>query len=89
MKLKLSDMTYHNFLDYYAHLYDYLDAYPVTLFHLTTAEVLIHSALGLPRNQIREILAAKFPDKSFNEQYVKSTAWKYKDLINELQEILK
>jgi hypothetical protein len=88
MKLKLSDLNYHNADQYYVHLYNYLDAYPVTLFHLTTAEVIIHSVLGLPRNQIREILETKFPDKTFNPQYVKSTANKYKDLINEIKETL-
>jgi hypothetical protein len=87
MKLKLSDLNYHNADQYYVHLYNYLDAYPVTLFHLSTAEVIIHSVLGLPRNQIHEILETKFK-REFNKQYVKSTAWKYKDLINEIKEIL-
>ena len=86
--MKLSELTYQNWEEFYSFLYDYLDNYPLTLFHLTTAEVIIHSVLGLPRNQIREILAAKFPDKTFNPQYVKSTANKYKTLINELREII-
>jgi hypothetical protein len=88
MKLKLADLTYQNWESYYSHLYDYLDNYPLTLFHLTTAEVIIHSVLGLPRNQIHSILLSKFPDKRFNKQYVKSTSNKYKDLINEIKETL-
>jgi hypothetical protein len=86
--MKLKDLTYHNWESYYSHLYNYLDAYPVTLLHLTTAEVLIHEALGLPRNQIREILETKFPDKRFNKQYIKSTAWKYREIIQELRETI-
>jgi hypothetical protein len=86
--MKLRDLNYHNWHDYYAHLYDYLDNYPLHCWHLTTAEVLIHSALGLPRNQIREILATKFPNKKFNPQYVKSTANKYKEIITELRETI-
>jgi hypothetical protein len=86
--MKLKNMTYHNAGDYYDYLYNYLDNCPLHLWHLTTAEVIIHSVLGLPRNQIHEILETKFKDKSFNRQYVKSTANKYRETINELRESL-
>ncbi|MCY9871806.1 hypothetical protein [Vibrio barjaei] len=89
MTKKLKDLTYHNWRDYHAYLYaelgkaKHFDIYP------TTAEVLIHKILGLPNNQIHEILVAKFPDKKFNKQYVKAICWKYQEIINEYKEQLK
>lgn len=84
--MKLKDLTYHNVGDYYAHLYTQISEARHFQVHATTAEVIIHSVLGLPRNQIHEILVKKFPNRKFNPQYVKSIANKYREIIEELKE---
>ncbi|MEZ8034673.1 hypothetical protein [Vibrio crassostreae] len=86
--MKLSKLTYHNVGDYYAHLYKQIEQAGHFHIHATTAEVLIHSVLGLPRNQIHSILVSKFPNRRFNPQYVKSIANKYREIIKELKETL-
>lgn len=84
--MKLKNLTYKNWEEYYSFLYDKLDKELWFQINTTTATVIIHSVLGLPRNQIHEILVEKFPNKSFNPQYVKSISNKYRDIITELKE---
>jgi hypothetical protein len=88
MKLKLKNMTYFNWEEYHSFLYTQIEQARHFYIESTTAEVIIHSVLGLPRNQIHSILLSKFPDKKFNKQYCKSTAWKYREIIQELKEAL-
>ena len=87
--MKLKDLTYHNVEEFYSFLYQQIEQARHFHVHATTAEVIIHSALGLPRNQIHEIMVAKFPNKKFNHQYVKSISNKYRVIIEELKEQLK
>lgn len=86
--MKLKNLTYHNVEEFYSFLYKQIEQARHFHIHSTTAEVIIHSVLGLPRNQIHEILVSKFPNKTFNKQYVKSIANKYREIITELKETL-
>ena len=86
--MKLKNLTYHNWDEFYSFLYTQIEQAKHYHVHATTAEVIIHSVLGLPRNQIHEIMVEKFPNRKFNPQYVKSISNKYREIIKELKETI-